>query len=143
MIPDLPAWDLTLLATDINPEFLRRASEGVFSEWAFRDVPPDFKEKYFVPEGRGRYRINLAIKRLVTFDYLNLAEDVYPSLLNNTNGMDVIFCRNVLIYLDAAHVTSVFRRLGRCLTPNGWLLVAPPRHAGGFQASWSAWTCRG
>jgi chemotaxis protein methyltransferase CheR len=60
---------------------------------------------------------------MVTFRYLNLVDDVYPSLLTNTVGMDLILCRNVLIYFRRETIARVVERLHRALAPDGWLLV--------------------
>jgi len=60
---------------------------------------------------------------MVTFRYLNLADASYPSVLGNTNAMDVIFCRNVLMYFDAPLVAAVARRLQASLVEDGWLAV--------------------
>jgi chemotaxis protein methyltransferase CheR len=60
---------------------------------------------------------------MVTFAALNLADDVYPSSTNNTDRMDVILCRNVLIYLSPEHVGRWVRKLGGSLAEGGWLLV--------------------
>ena len=98
MIPDLADWNVTILATDINPRFLEIASAGVYGEWSFRAIPPGIRERYFSPLPGGRMQIAQRIRRMVTFSFLNLAEDVYPSLVNNTNAMDVVLCRNVLMY---------------------------------------------
>jgi chemotaxis protein methyltransferase CheR len=62
---------------------------------------------------------------MVTFDYFNLAADACPSLLNDANGMDIIFCRNVLMYFGPAAAKKVVARLGRCLAPDGFLVVSP------------------
>ena len=53
--------------------------------------------------GDGHWKLNDSIREMVTFSPLNLAEDPYPSLVNNTSAMDIIYCRNVLIYFDAHH----------------------------------------
>jgi chemotaxis protein methyltransferase CheR len=60
---------------------------------------------------------------LVTFDYLNLTDDSYPSPINGTNAVDVIFCRNVIIYLDPPKTRQLVRRFQRCLADYGWLFV--------------------
>jgi chemotaxis protein methyltransferase CheR len=62
---------------------------------------------------------------MVTFSYLNLSEDVYPALQNNTNAMDVIFCRNVLMYFAPEHVKRAAERFYRSLVDGGWLIVSP------------------
>ena len=98
MIPDLADWNVTILATDINPRFLEIASAGVYGEWSFRAIPPGIRERYFTPLPGGKMQLAQRIRRMVTFSFLNLAEDVYPSLVNNTNAMDVVLCRNVLMY---------------------------------------------
>jgi chemotaxis protein methyltransferase CheR len=125
MLPDWENWQITVLATDINPHFLRKAVEGVYGEWSFRGASAEYKEKYFVKRPNGGYELLPEIKRIVTFSYLNLMEDAYPSLLNNTSGMDIIFCRNVLMYFDSARAKQVVRKLHLSLADNGWLIVSP------------------
>jgi len=68
---------------------------------------------------RRRYALLPQIRSRVTFSYLNLADDVYPSLLTNTNAMDVIFCRNVLMYFTAERAREVVRNLYRSLVDGG------------------------
>jgi len=125
MIPDLKDWNITILATDINPRFLQKASAGVYSEWSFRDTPLLIKERYFKRTKEGSFEILPSIRELVSFSYLNLAEDSYPALLNNTNAMDIIFCRNVLMYFDQERQRKVIQKLCRCLLDGGWLIVSP------------------
>ena len=125
MIPDLDDWSLTLLATDINPHFLRKAASGRYSEWSFRATPSWIKERYFARAADGRLEIDPAIRQRATFSYLNLAEDVYPSLLNNTNAMDIVFCRNVLMYFTPDRARQVIHDFHRCLVDGGWLIVSP------------------
>jgi len=124
-MPDLRDWNVSILATDINPRFLSKASLGVYGEWSFRDTPPGARELFFTPTAEGRFQIDPRIRAMVTFAYLNLAEDVYPSVENNTNAMDIIFCRNVLMYFEPARSRMVLRNLGLALVENGWLFVNP------------------
>jgi chemotaxis protein methyltransferase CheR len=125
LLPDPREWNITILATDLNPRFLQKAREGVYGEWSFRDAPPWLKAQYFTDAGKGRYKIALQVRQMVSFEHLNLAEDSYPSLLNNTNAMDVILCRNVLMYFNEATRQKIVEKLGHCLVEDGWLLVAP------------------
>lgn len=125
MIPDLKDWNITILATDINPRFLWKASEGVYREWSFRNNPPWIQERYFKRTKEGRFEILPYIRNMVTFSYHNLAEDSYPSLLNNTNAMDIIFCRNVLMYFAQDRAKKVIQNLYRSLVDGGWLIVSP------------------
>ncbi|MDZ5648650.1 CheR family methyltransferase [Nitrospirillum sp. BR 11828] len=122
LLPDRPAWTITLLATDVNPRFLRRAAEGTYGEWSFRGVEPALRSRYFTALPGGRHRISPDIARMVTFAYHNLMDDPYPALESNTNAMDVILCRNVLMYFNADQAGRVVRRLSHALVDNGWLL---------------------
>ena len=61
---------------------------------------------------------------MVTFSYLNLVEDLYPSLLNETNALDLIFRRNVLMYFGSEQVKRVIQKFHRCLVDGSWLVVS-------------------
>lgn len=123
LLPDISDWNVTILATDINPVFLQKASHGEYNEWSFRNTPHWFKEGYFKKTGEKKYELLPRIKKMVTFSYLNLMDDMYPSLLNETNAMDVVFCRNVLMYFASACASRVIQRLHNCLVDGGWLFV--------------------
>ena len=124
-VPDLRAWNVSILATDINPKFLAKAEAGVYSDWSFRGTPAWLREGFFSSAPGKKLAIDPRVKNLVQFDYLNLAEDAYPSLASHTNAMDVIFCRNVLMYFTPAHQRRVVAALHRCLVDGGYLLVNP------------------
>jgi len=125
LLPDLADWQITILATDINPQFLKKAADGVYNEWSFRGARAESKEKYFAKRHNERFEIRPEIKRMVTFCYLNLMEDSYPSLLNDTNAMDLVFCRNVLMYFDPQRAKHVVGKLRLSLVDGGWLIVSP------------------
>ncbi len=125
LIPDIGNWKLTILATDINPRFLRKAAQGMYSEWSFRDTPGWLKERYFTKRQDGRFEIQPRIRRMVSFSYLNLAEDAYPSLVNDTNAMDLILCRNVLMYFAQDRAKKVVDKLQCSLVDGGWLITSP------------------
>lgn len=125
MIPDIEDWNITIIATDINTSFLRKASAGIYGEWSFRDVPPWLKKGYFRKAGTGRFELVPGVRKGVTFSYHNLADDAYPSLANNTNAMDLIFCRNVLMYFSHESQIKALRKFYRCIVDGGWLIVSP------------------
>ncbi len=125
ILPDLVDWHVTILATDINPRVLRKAVSGVYGEWSFRGVPHGVKGHYFDRTSDGRYAIRPEIRTLVTFEHVNLVEDVYPSLATDTNAMDLIFCRNVLMYFTPAQICKVVGNLHHALIDGGWLAVSP------------------
>jgi chemotaxis protein methyltransferase CheR len=117
-------WNLSILGTDINPKALRKAAEGVYTQWSFRDTPAGFRKKYFLRKGDNRFELIPAIKKMVKFSYLNLAEAPCPALLTDTKAMDVIFCRNVLMYLSPERAEQAAERLRLCLADGGWLVVS-------------------
>jgi len=118
-------WNAAILATDINPVFLDRAVEGLYREWAFRGTPDWIKERYFKRKKNGLFEIVPHIRKRVTFSNLNLAEDVYASQINRTRAMDVIFCRNVLMYFSSQVVKRIGQGFYRSLVDYGWLIVSP------------------
>ncbi|MFH1036143.1 MAG: CheR family methyltransferase [Pseudomonadota bacterium] len=124
ILPNREDWQVTILATDINPSLLRRARAGVYSPWSFRNVPAWLKRDYFRPTADGKLEILPEIRRMVSFAYLNLAQDVYPSCLSSTTAMDIIFCRNVLMYFLPERARQVGQNLFNCLAEGGWLMVS-------------------
>jgi chemotaxis protein methyltransferase CheR len=129
LLPDVADWNITILATDINPRALQTAAEGVYTAWSFRATATSSQKRYFIKKDDGRFAIAPNIRQLVTFAYHNLAEDNCPSLWNNTNAMDVILCRNVLMYFAPELVTGVLRKLYQALIDGGWLIVSPTEAA--------------
>jgi len=123
-IPQLKDWNLTILATDINSRILHKAAAGVFSRWSFRHSPQWLKDKYFSRVEDDMFEIIPEIKRMVKFGYLNLADDVFPSPLNETNALDIIFCRNVLMYFSEKRCRQVVSGLFNSLIQNGYLVVS-------------------
>lgn len=116
--------ETSILATDINPDFLEKAGRGIYREWSFRNMPAAHRARYFSKTADGAFRVLPRYRDKVTFAYLNLVGDTYPSLLNHTNAVDIIFCRNVLMYFSESHRREVLRRFHRCLVEGGWLVVS-------------------
>jgi chemotaxis protein methyltransferase CheR len=125
VIPEVQDRHVTLLATDINPRFLQKASEGVYSQWSFRDTPLWIQERYFTRESGRRWAIFPEIKQMVQFASRNVLDEGYPSPLTNAAAMDVIFCRNVLMYMAPDQAKKVVHNLYRALAEGGWLIVSP------------------
>ncbi|MBI4350569.1 MAG: tetratricopeptide repeat protein [Elusimicrobia bacterium] len=123
--PELKGRNVSILATDINSRALRQAGRGVYGDWSFREVPRDIKEIYFTKHRGGGLALLPRIKEMVAFSYLNLVEDSYPSLLTATNAMDLILCRNVLMYFRQDLAEAVLRKFHASLREGGWLLLGP------------------
>ncbi|WP_266171132.1 CheR family methyltransferase [Dyella subtropica] len=125
LLVGLGNWNVTILATDINPVALRKAARGVYGAWSFRTTPAWVQARYFARDNKSGLEIRPSIRKRVTFTYLNLVDDVYPSLSNHTNAMDLIVCRNVLMYFTADQARKVVENLRLSLVDGGWLVVAP------------------
>lgn len=109
---------IEILATDINESYLEAAMAGVFSTRSVAQLPAPLRQRYFTASG-GRFTIDPAIRARVTFKWLNLADAVYPSVLNGTAGVDLIFCRNVLIYFDKLRIAVIIDSFAECLNDGG------------------------
>lgn len=111
-----------ILGTDISRAALTRARQARYTRWSLRGVPDNVVRAHFTERG-GQFLLTPAVRAAVEFGYLNLAEDVYPSLSTGVWGMDLILCRNVLIYFDRDTVAQVAQRLFDSLAEGGWLLL--------------------
>lgn len=120
LLPRREGWHITILGTDVNPRYLRAAACGEFGSWSFRDAPAGLQERYFTPVGNGRFAIDPRIRQMVSLSELNLADATYPEDHGVVHSMDVILCRNVLMYFSAVQRQQVMDRLARTLVAGGW-----------------------
>jgi len=122
LLADLePARGNRILGTDISRNALKQARAARYRAWSLRNTPADLRARFF-HEMDGEFGLTRAIRERVEFRYLNLAEDLYPAP-GSVWGMDLILCRNVLIYFDPPTAERVTRGLLDSLTPDGWLLL--------------------
>jgi len=113
-------WQVDILGSDINQRVLHTARRGVYKKSAHRTTSPDMLGKYFIEEEKGDYRIIDAVREHVSFSYLNLLDPFKTSLISN---MDVIFCRNVIIYFDKEAKKKVIGSFYDKLREGGFLLL--------------------
>lgn len=123
MIPDIDLWDISILATDLNMPSLRKAEKGIYTAWSFRGTPEWVKNGFFRHAGEHRLCVVPKVRNLVRFDHLNLGSDVYPTAWSGTKDMDLIFCRNVLMYFSPERAEAVLRGFFESLVPGGHLVV--------------------
>src|SRR5439155_17272183 len=128
-----PAWDVLLVGTDVNRESLRIAREGKYPAWSFRATPDEIRSRYFLASDTG-WRLTDSIRRMTRFAWMNLGAD---SLMPPSPELDLIMCRNVTIYFDAAATQRLYQALVRALAPGGWLMLGPsdpvPADRGGLE----------
>ncbi len=114
-------WDIKILATDLSTRVLGVARQAVYAEERVRDIPAATMRKYF-QAGRGDwsgcFKVKDAVKKLVVFRRLNLMDP-----LPFSNPMDLIFCRNVMIYFDKKTQGELVDRLYQSLAKDGYLFI--------------------
>jgi chemotaxis protein methyltransferase CheR len=112
--------DAEVIATDVDARAIEVARQGQYSERAIRLVPDRLLQRYFTFDDQ-TFHVIPEVARLVRFQVHSLAEERCPSELS---GLDVIFCRNVTIYLDPGARDRLNARLADCLREGGYLFVA-------------------
>jgi chemotaxis protein methyltransferase CheR len=115
----LAGWDIRILGTDINRTFLARATRGEYDERALRTTPDDVKHAWFTPSAGG-WTLKPHVKDGVSFQFHNLVEGACPS---GITAVDLILCRNVMIYFDSPVIGRILDRFHECLVDGGWLAV--------------------
>jgi chemotaxis protein methyltransferase CheR len=111
-----------LLATDVSTSVLESAQTAIYKEEKVEPVPPELKRKYLLrsrDRAKGLVRVVPELRRLVNFKHLNFISDTYD--IDNT--MDIIFCRNVMIYFDRPTQERLIRSFCRYLVPRGYVFI--------------------
>ena len=117
----LRGWDVEILGTDLNTAFLRQADAGSYGEWALRSLPATRRASYFARAGN-EWTVRAPYREWVRFQPHNLVEHPFPPPA--ASGLvDLILCRNVMIYFDQATIQQVIRRFAAALTEGGWLVI--------------------
>jgi chemotaxis protein methyltransferase CheR len=114
--------DLRILATDISTRVLQHARLGTYRDSDVRQIPASLRNEYFQRvehSGQQMYEVCSALKNLVSFRRLNLSRPPFPM----QGPLDVVFCRNVMIYFDQRVRTRLIAEIERLLKPGGLLLI--------------------
>jgi chemotaxis protein methyltransferase CheR len=115
-LPQWDEWHITIIGTDINQRALAVAQQAVYRPWSFRHTAETFRKRYFETVENG-LQLSTTIRQKVTFKRANLL-DAPP-----VQQCDLIFCRNVLLYLSKEHIRQVEETLFQTLRAGGWLLL--------------------
>jgi chemotaxis protein methyltransferase CheR len=129
-LPDAEPWTLRVFASDLSFTALERAQCGLYREDQLKGIEDRCISKYFRREN-DHYAVNDAVKRRVIFDYHNLKHD------NGLRGLDLVFCRNVMIYFDADEQRRLVTRFGNCLLPGGYLFLGHAESLQGLSGRFS------
>lgn len=122
VFPDWRERDIRVLATDIDNRALKKAREGVYGSWAMRVIEKSYLDRHFDKIGKS-YVIREEVKSLVDFSHLNLQTDLYPVADGEFKELDVIFCRNVMIYFSLATTRRIVEKMAASLVPGGLLFL--------------------
>lgn len=130
------AWQLEILATDLSGPALAEARRGLYRPEALREAAPEVKLRHFSSREGGEFEVAVPVREMVDFRLFNLREllDRGPGSFNLVGGngeresrdlynLDLIFCRNVMIYFDFPAQQALVDRLYDCLRPGGWLFT--------------------
>jgi chemotaxis protein methyltransferase CheR len=113
-----------VLATDISRASLQTARQAAYGTWSLRGADDAIVQRCFRHTG-DRWSLDTRFRSKVTFAFNNLARCLYPSVPAGIWDMDLILCRNVLIYLDKDSVRRVAQSLADTLSEGGWLITGP------------------
>ena len=121
-ITDINRWDIKILASDISTRVLAKASSGIYEEERVSQLPIDLVKRHFLrgkgPQA-GKLQVRPQIARLVAFRRINLMDPTFPI----RSQLDVIFCRNVMIYFDRPTQAKLMEKFFRYLRPGGYLFI--------------------
>jgi chemotaxis protein methyltransferase CheR len=126
VLPEAKAWDIRILATDINTQVVAEARAGRYPADQVSSVPEALRKRYFEDAGPGHVRATDEARSLIVFRELNLMGE-WPF----KGQFDVIFCRNVAIYFDEEVQATLWRRFAERLNPGGRLYIGHSERVGG------------
>lgn len=111
-------WDTRILATDISMKALTKAKSAIYTAEEMKDIPPIWKSKYFTALPDGRFQVCERLRKEVIFRPLNLMEPFHFK-----KPMDLIFCRNVMIYFDTETKQKLVNKYYDWTSPGGFLFI--------------------
>jgi chemotaxis protein methyltransferase CheR len=120
-IPDWQRWDIKILATDLDSDILARAERGRYNAERVKGMDPKRVSRFFTETRDGTepaYQIVPELAKLITFKQINLMHDLPMS-----GPLDVIFCRNVVIYFDKDTQRGLFSRIAKLQRPGDLLML--------------------
>jgi chemotaxis protein methyltransferase CheR len=114
------AWDIEIHASDIDTKILGEARAGLYGERSLSRVPPKIKQRYFVQRPGGNYQICDQLRESIEFSLVNIVD---PLQTRRFRDIDVIFCRNLLIYFDDIGRRQAAEMFFEALAPGGYLCL--------------------
>ncbi|MDR1894449.1 MAG: protein-glutamate O-methyltransferase CheR [Spirochaetales bacterium] len=133
-----PSFTLEILASDLSLKCLMTAKEGYYAGSKISGIPDSYLTRFFTKSQDG-YLITDEIKNLIKFDYHNLNYD------SGNRGLDVVFCRNVIIYFDSAAQESVIEKFYNSMNNQSFLFIGHSESLFGMNTKFeflkTEWSC--
>ena len=115
---------VSLTASDLSRRVVESGVRGIYGQSSFRTTDPIFRERYFVPDSQGAWRVRDELRSLIRFEQFNLMQlNSHAWRATPPGGFDLIFCRNVLMYFDEDAVKRSLTSLHSMLAEGGYLLL--------------------
>ncbi|MBL8027787.1 MAG: protein-glutamate O-methyltransferase [Fibrobacteres bacterium] len=111
--------DFMILGSDISTRVLKAAQDGVYTEDKLGGVSKSQRLKYFENGSQGQSKVKDSVKKYLVFKRINLMDNEFPF----RNPLDVIFCRNVMIYFDKSTQQTLVQKFHNHLKPGGYLFL--------------------
>ncbi|TFG62923.1 MAG: protein-glutamate O-methyltransferase CheR, partial [Spirochaetales bacterium] len=133
-----PEMEVDIVASDISLKSLMIAKEGFYQDTRIAGVPDKYLAKYFTKKGNG-YQVRDSIRKLIKFDYHNLKND------SSLKDMDIVFCRNVIIYFDEAAQIAAINRFWDAMSGHSFLFIGHSESLFGMNTAFefvkTDWAC--
>jgi len=138
VLPELSRWDVRIVGSDLSSRAVALASQGSYGSWSFRLMEAGYQERYFTRHGDA-WQVVDWLRAITHFQTGNLVLDPLPNPALQLEELDLILCRNVLIYLDRALIPDLAQRFFAALRPGGYLVTGhaelPVESRGGFSVT--------
>lgn len=129
-IPNLPSWNVRILATDIDTQVLQKGRDGIYDGEEVASIPSGYRKKYLtlIDPQKDLWQMNRDVRNLIVFNRLNFMER-WPF----KGPFDVIFFRNVGIYFSKQTQLSLYQQFADMLKPGGWLYIGHSEKVPGLE----------
>lgn len=133
-----PGYTFKIQASDLSLKSLMTAQQGFYPDMRVDGIPPEYLKKYFT-KVEGGYQVNQELKNYISFDYHNLKNE------SGASNLDIVFCRNVIIYFDEAAQKAVIDRFWNAMANNSYLFIGHSESLFGMETKFeflkTEWTC--
>jgi chemotaxis protein methyltransferase CheR len=121
LLADQSHWKILILGTDINPGAIEKARRGIYTDWSFRGMSGERRQRYF-HQHKNAWALDERIRARVTFRQGDLVADEFPNP-DDLHDFDLILCRNTFIYMTAGAVSGIVAKFADTLVDGGILIT--------------------